>query len=705
MKGSLRMRAALGSSSTVRRAAVAAATALLALASIAPVATYAAVPPSNDDVATATVVPALPVAASVDTTAATMEDGEPNLCGGSRSVWYAYTPAASAMITIDAAMSTVAAPRVAAYRTSSLAPVFCGLGTQVSFFAQAGITYYIQATDLGSEGGTVTLSFATYNNDFANARSIPSLPFVASVLTRSASFQAADGERDPCLYGQTHTVWYAYTATAAGTVKVDTAGSAEPDPRVVAYRQMGAGLGGLTPGVCGSTPTAVSFPVSAGRVYYVQASDAGTGTGMLRLTFSFTPAPPPADLVPPAISGVPDEIDLPTSDPDGRVVTFPQPTALDAVSGAVPVTCAPASGSLFPVGTTHVACSAADAAGNTAVRGFDVVIVWPDPAGSGTFKDADDLGAPPITTYSPCLMRGYPIAQTFTAGRSGNLAYAQVTLFYYEVGLHPTAPIAIELRRLDAAGRPTGAVLATATVPASAVTSVGLVPGSVVTAAFAEPAFLVAGSRYALKLTTTDPFCYAVSTTEPGSYSGGTSWGGWEPGWTTPTWNEGWNDLLFATYIGDPDTAPPVVSYGEHADTYTVADTVHVSCTATDLLGISTSTCADIDAVGWELGLGGHTFTATATDAIGNVGSGSTELSVIATYSSVADLTREWVTKAGVARDLLAILDGAADAEARGSYQAEAGKLADYRALVLAQAGKSISIARAGMLVAFAKAL
>ena len=40
-------------------------------------------------------------------------------------------------------------------------------------------------------------------------------------------------------------------------------------------------------------------------------------------------------------------------------------SATDAVDGAVPVSCAPRSGSFFKVGRTHVTCSATDSSGNT----------------------------------------------------------------------------------------------------------------------------------------------------------------------------------------------------------------------------------------------------------------------------------------------------------------------------------------------------
>ncbi|WP_326701697.1 HYR domain-containing protein [Streptomyces sp. NBC_01754] len=51
-------------------------------------------------------------------------------------------------------------------------------------------------------------------------------------------------------------------------------------------------------------------------------------------------------------------------DEDGARITYTA-TATDTQDGTLPVTCTPASGSLFPVGRTTVTCSATDAAGNT----------------------------------------------------------------------------------------------------------------------------------------------------------------------------------------------------------------------------------------------------------------------------------------------------------------------------------------------------
>ena len=62
-----------------------------------------------------------------------------------------------------------------------------------------------------------------------------------------------------------------------------------------------------------------------------------------------------------------------TTSASGTAVTF-APTAIDAYDGAVPVTCTPASGSTFAVGTTKVSCTATNAGGYSASGTFDVTV-------------------------------------------------------------------------------------------------------------------------------------------------------------------------------------------------------------------------------------------------------------------------------------------------------------------------------------------
>src|SRR4030095_3657494 len=57
--------------------------------------------------------------------------------------------------------------------------------------------------------------------------------------------------------------------------------------------------------------------------------------------------------------------------PTSKVVTYPSPTTSDNCSVSS-VVCSPASGSIFPVGTTTVTCTATDSSGNTATCSFTV---------------------------------------------------------------------------------------------------------------------------------------------------------------------------------------------------------------------------------------------------------------------------------------------------------------------------------------------
>ena len=83
------------------------------------------------------------------------------------------------------------------------------------------------------------------------------------------------------------------------------------------------------------------------------------------------------DVTPPTIDSIAD-ITAPATQPGGATVTFAT-SATDNTDGALPVTCSPASGSLFAVGTTPVTCSATDAAGNSVSTSFTVTVTTGTP--------------------------------------------------------------------------------------------------------------------------------------------------------------------------------------------------------------------------------------------------------------------------------------------------------------------------------------
>ena len=78
------------------------------------------------------------------------------------------------------------------------------------------------------------------------------------------------------------------------------------------------------------------------------------------------------DCVPPVIS-VPADITTNAVDSSGAVVSY-SVTATDNVDLNPAVSCTPASGSTFPVGTTTVNCTATDASGNSSTATFQVTV-------------------------------------------------------------------------------------------------------------------------------------------------------------------------------------------------------------------------------------------------------------------------------------------------------------------------------------------
>ncbi len=95
---------------------------------------------------------------------------------------------------------------------------------------------------------------------------------------------------------------------------------------------------------------------------------------------------PPPDVTPPVITPHDDVVlILPTSTDTSGVVTYTMPTATDNVDLTDPVSCTPASGSTFGLGTTTVTCTAQDAASNQAVPvSFGVGVYAPAPPGGDT---------------------------------------------------------------------------------------------------------------------------------------------------------------------------------------------------------------------------------------------------------------------------------------------------------------------------------
>jgi hypothetical protein len=83
--------------------------------------------------------------------------------------------------------------------------------------------------------------------------------------------------------------------------------------------------------------------------------------------------------------------------PSGAVVTF-DPAATDNV-GVTSLVCEPASGSVFPVGSSTVSCSASDAAGNSSSKSFSVSVIGAREQMANLMEYVRTLGLPNGTAY------------------------------------------------------------------------------------------------------------------------------------------------------------------------------------------------------------------------------------------------------------------------------------------------------------------
>ncbi len=124
-----------------------------------------------------------------------------------------------------------------------------------------------------------------------------------------------------------------------------------------------------------STPVTLLAASNADAIFTGWSGDADCADGMVTMDMDKTCISNFAvhDTTPPVIT-VPSNISMEAAGPGGTAVVYTV-TAVDGVDGAIIPSCTPPSGTIFPMGTTVVTCSAKDAVGNTSVGSF-TVFVW-----------------------------------------------------------------------------------------------------------------------------------------------------------------------------------------------------------------------------------------------------------------------------------------------------------------------------------------
>ncbi|WNR45403.1 OmpL47-type beta-barrel domain-containing protein [Paenibacillus roseipurpureus] len=141
------------------------------------------------------------------------------------------------------------------------------------------------------------------------------------------------------------------------------------------------------------------------------------------------------------------------------------------------------------------------------------------------------------------------------------------------------------------------------------------------------------------------------------------------------------------------DLTKPTVTYSVYDGTSTTIDkTIAI-------------TCQDVNTSAVSLGLGVHTFTASAVDIAGNSGSTTIHIQIKVTISSLVNFIQQTVTDNGIANSLIAKLNGAFEAEQQGNVNARDNKLNAFKHEVSAQSDKKLNVEQAQLLTTLADAL
>ena len=227
-------------------------------------------------------------------------------------------PANISVEATSAAGATVTYTATALDAATGVTPVICSQSSGTTF-AVGVTTVTCTSTDVG--GHKATGSFTVTITD----KTAPALTLPANLTVEATSAAGAIGT---------------FTATASDIVD----GSVTP---VCVPASESTFALGTTPVTCAATD---------------RHNNASSGT------FTVTVR----DTTVPVVTG-PGNLTFEATSAAGAVATFTA-TATDTVTSGLSVSCVPASGTTFAIGTTHVTCSATDVAGNTGRNQFNVTV-------------------------------------------------------------------------------------------------------------------------------------------------------------------------------------------------------------------------------------------------------------------------------------------------------------------------------------------
>ncbi len=271
---------------------------LLALLLAMPTAAFAAAP-SNDDVATPRDITQVPFSETIDTTDASSDPTDPQVCLNDKSVWYRFTSAEARRVIVDTSGSDydtlLAVFRNQPSKDTLLAcnDDWRSVQSRVGFEAKAGITYWFMVT---GQGGVLTLNVTPpvppKNDELSSAKNVSlRLPYEDVMDTTEATLNV----NDPDCSGRARSVWYKYSRPRDWTEKrleLTTARS-NYDTTLSVYTGR---RGNLSQVECvddsGGSTSRLRFMAEPGKTYFIMVGASSNSPGG-RLVFKAKEAPVP----------------------------------------------------------------------------------------------------------------------------------------------------------------------------------------------------------------------------------------------------------------------------------------------------------------------------------------------------------------------------------------------------------------------------
>jgi uncharacterized delta-60 repeat protein len=151
------------------------------------------------------------------------------------------------------------------------------------------------------------------------------------------------------------------------------------------------------------------------------------------------------------------------------------------------------------------------------------------------------------------------------------------------------------------------------------------------------------------------------------------------------------------------DLSAPTISFTGNAGTYTIDQTIHISCQATDALsGIAATTCTEVFAPAYTFNLGSNSLGASATDRADNSTTSTTTFTVTNSCSALESLVRQFDSDAADVSSFISQIESICAAT---TQQAKTGKVGAFANHIDAQTGTTLTVAHAAILKRLAAAL